>query len=110
MLRDPDKYRDCGKHTRLPNETLLRILGEINRSIINFASLQIHMASDNFQGHDYYLVDELLSDEHRLIRDTTRAWVKIRPPGSCSCSRVNPGLRSRLAAIRHVPFSRCQTA
>ena len=34
------------------------------------------MASDNFQGHDYYLVDELLTDEHRLIRDTTRAWVK----------------------------------
>jgi glutaryl-CoA dehydrogenase len=34
------------------------------------------MATDNFQGHDYYLVDELLSDEHKLIRDTTRAWVK----------------------------------
>src|SRR5688500_733882 len=34
------------------------------------------MATDNFQGHDYYLVDELLSDEHKLIRETTRAWVK----------------------------------
>jgi glutaryl-CoA dehydrogenase len=34
------------------------------------------MASDNFQAHDYFLMDELLSDEHKLIRDTTRAWVK----------------------------------
>ncbi len=34
------------------------------------------MATDNFQGHDYYLMDELLSDEHKLIRDTARAWVK----------------------------------
>lgn len=34
------------------------------------------MASDNFQFHDHYLVDELLSDEHKLIRETARAWVK----------------------------------
>jgi len=34
------------------------------------------MASDNYQSHDYYLVDDLLSDEHKLIRDTARAWVK----------------------------------
>ncbi len=32
--------------------------------------------ADNFQYHDYYLMDELLTDEHKLIRDTTRAWVK----------------------------------
>ncbi len=31
---------------------------------------------DKFQGHDYYLVDELLTEEHRLIRETVRAWVK----------------------------------
>jgi glutaryl-CoA dehydrogenase len=34
------------------------------------------MATDNFQAHDYYLMDELLSDEHKLIRETARAWVK----------------------------------
>jgi glutaryl-CoA dehydrogenase len=34
------------------------------------------MATDNFQAHDYYLMDELLTDEHKLIRETTRAWVK----------------------------------
>ncbi|MDI9340225.1 MAG: acyl-CoA dehydrogenase family protein [Sediminibacterium sp.] len=34
------------------------------------------MATDNFQSHDYYLMDELLSDEHKLIRETARAWVK----------------------------------
>jgi glutaryl-CoA dehydrogenase len=34
------------------------------------------MASDNFQFHDLYLVEELLTEEHRLIRETVRAWVK----------------------------------
>lgn len=34
------------------------------------------MADDRFQGHDYYQVDDLLTDEHKLIRETARAWVK----------------------------------
>mgnify|MGYP000442214801 FL=1 len=34
------------------------------------------MKTDLYQGHDYYLMDELLSDEHKLIRDTARAWIK----------------------------------
>ena len=34
------------------------------------------MSTDQYQSHDYYLMDELLSDEHKLIRDTARAWVK----------------------------------
>ncbi|MFM7177109.1 MAG: acyl-CoA dehydrogenase family protein [Bacteroidota bacterium] len=34
------------------------------------------MAQDRFQAPDYYLMDELLTDEHKLIRDTVRAWVK----------------------------------
>ena len=34
------------------------------------------MAQDNYQAHDYYQIDELLTDEHKLIRDTARAWVK----------------------------------
>jgi glutaryl-CoA dehydrogenase len=34
------------------------------------------MATDNYQPHDYFLVDELLTDEHKLIRETARAWVK----------------------------------
>jgi len=32
--------------------------------------------TDLFQAPDYYLLDELLTDEHKLIRDTVRAWVK----------------------------------
>jgi len=34
------------------------------------------MAADNFQFHDLFLVEELLTEEHRLIRETARAWVK----------------------------------
>lgn len=39
------------------------------------------MLQDLFQHPDYYLLDELLSDEHKLIRDTVRAWIKkeVRP-------------------------------
>ncbi len=34
------------------------------------------MPRDRYEGHDYYLMDELLTDEHKLIRETARAWVK----------------------------------
>ena len=34
------------------------------------------MAQDLFKHPDYYLVDELLTDEHKLVRDATREWVK----------------------------------
>lgn len=31
---------------------------------------------DPFQAHDYYNVDDLLSDDHKLARDAVRDWVK----------------------------------
>ncbi|HZG01176.1 MAG TPA: acyl-CoA dehydrogenase family protein [Chitinophagales bacterium] len=34
------------------------------------------MAKDLYQHPDYYLLDELLTDEQKLIRDTVRQWVK----------------------------------
>ena len=34
------------------------------------------MPTDRYQQPDYYQVDELLTDEQKLIRDTVRAWVK----------------------------------
>ncbi len=34
------------------------------------------MYQDRYQHHDYYLMDEMLTEEHLLIRDTVRAWVK----------------------------------
>ena len=34
------------------------------------------MSKDRYEAHDYYLMDDLLSDEHKLIRDSARAWVK----------------------------------
>ena len=34
------------------------------------------MRTDQYAGHDYYLLDEWLTEEHKLIRDTARAWVK----------------------------------
>jgi glutaryl-CoA dehydrogenase len=34
------------------------------------------MADDRFEAPDYYQLDDLLTEEHKLIRDTVRAWVK----------------------------------
>ncbi|MBL7765349.1 MAG: acyl-CoA dehydrogenase family protein [Chitinophagaceae bacterium] len=34
------------------------------------------MAQDLYQHPDYYQIDDLLTDEHKLIRDTVRAWIK----------------------------------
>ncbi|MBN4085002.1 acyl-CoA dehydrogenase family protein [Flavobacteriaceae bacterium AH-315-B10] len=34
------------------------------------------MKPDLFEAPDYYNLDELLSDEHKLVRDSTREWVK----------------------------------
>jgi len=34
------------------------------------------MATDLFKSPDYYLLDELLTEEHILVRDATRDWVK----------------------------------
>ena len=34
------------------------------------------MKPDLFEAPDYYNIDDLLSDEHKLIRDAARSWVK----------------------------------
>jgi glutaryl-CoA dehydrogenase len=34
------------------------------------------MKKDLYASPDYYFIDDLLSDEHKLIRETVRAWVK----------------------------------
>ena len=34
------------------------------------------MKPDLFQAPDYYQMDDLLTDEHKLVRDTAREWVK----------------------------------
>ena len=31
---------------------------------------------DRYQGHDYYGVDDLLTDEHKIAREAVREWVK----------------------------------
>lgn len=31
---------------------------------------------DRYNGHDHYGIDELLTEEHLLIRDTVRSWIK----------------------------------
>lgn len=37
---------------------------------------KLTMKPDLFQAPDYYLLDDLLTEEHKLVRDSARAWVK----------------------------------
>lgn len=46
------------------------------RSLILRSSKKLSMKPDLFQAPDYYLLDELLTDEHKLVRDAAREWVK----------------------------------
>lgn len=39
-------------------------------------SIERKAKEDRFTGHDYYNIDELLSEEHLLARDAVRSWVK----------------------------------
>jgi glutaryl-CoA dehydrogenase len=42
-----------------------------------FATLKQHrMKPDLFEAPDYYQIDDLLSEEHKLVRDAARSWVK----------------------------------
>ncbi len=34
------------------------------------------MKTDQFQAPDYYNIDDLLTDEHKMVRDAAREWVK----------------------------------
>jgi hypothetical protein len=41
---------------------------------------KLNMKPDLFQSPDYYNLDDLLTDEHKLVRDSARAWVKRESP------------------------------
>jgi len=49
--------------------------------IISEAVKQRKHTAHPYEAPDYYLVDELLSDEHKVIRDTVRRWIneKVTP-------------------------------
>ncbi len=41
-----------------------------------FQTKHFTMKADLFQAPDYYNIDDLLSDEHKMVRDAAREWVK----------------------------------
>ncbi len=69
------------------------------------------MAQDLFQAPDYYQLDELLTEEHKLIRDSAREWVKrdISPIIEEACqkaefpSQIIPGLAEIGAFGSYIP-------
>ena len=69
------------------------------------------MRTDLYQGHDYFNMDDLLTDEHKLIRSATREWVKknISPIIEHSCQEAKfpmnilPGLAEIGAFGPYIP-------
>ena len=69
------------------------------------------MKQDLFQAPDYFNMDELLTDEHKLIRDTPREWVKkdISPIIEEACQKAEfpkqilPGLADIGAFGPYIP-------
>ncbi len=51
--------------------------GDLYHSIYYFCTNKTFtMSKDRYEAHDYYNMDDLLTEEHKLIRDAARAWVK----------------------------------
>ena len=48
------------------------------------------MSTDLFQAPDYFQLDELLSEEHKLVREAAREWVKreVSPIIEDSCQKA----------------------
>ena len=71
------------------------------------------MKQDLFQAPDYFNMDELLTDEHKLIRETAREWVKkdISPIIEEACQKAEfpkqilPGLADIGAFGPYIPLS-----
>jgi glutaryl-CoA dehydrogenase len=52
------------------------ILSQAQNTYLCDQIFKLNMAQDLYQHPDYYLMDELLTDEHKMIRDMVRAWIK----------------------------------
>ena len=69
------------------------------------------MSQDLYQAPDYFLLDELLTEEHKLIRDASREWVKreISPIIEDACQKAEfpkhiiPGLAEIGAFGPYIP-------
>ena len=46
------------------------------KTATHLGEIQKSAKEDRYQHHDYYLIDDLLTDEHKLIRESVRTWVK----------------------------------
>ena len=55
---------------------LLRTLFLALKYILLLKKLTKIMSKDLYEAPDYFLMDELLTEEHKLIRDAAREWVK----------------------------------
>ena len=70
------------------------------------------MKQDLYQAPDYFQLDELLTDEHKLIRDAAREWIKkeVSPIIEDACQKavfpksILPGLAEIGAFGPYIPF------
>lgn len=51
-------------------------MGKFKDGVSQLKDFNFSSKTDQFQNHDYYGVDDLLTDEHKIARDAVRDWVK----------------------------------
>jgi glutaryl-CoA dehydrogenase len=59
----------------LPNQNTIKIKMMTDNNGVH-TKIEKRAKEDRFQAHDYYNIDELLSEDHLLARDAVRTWVK----------------------------------
>ena len=106
--RNKETNFDCSSHSRGFSHGTPVIRSPVEAGRIQRSPRQ-SWPKDRFQYHDYYQVDELLSEEHKLVRDSVREWVKkeVSPIVEDHCQRAEfPGNGSK-ASERSVPSVTC---
>ncbi|MGB1216594.1 MAG: acyl-CoA dehydrogenase family protein [Saprospiraceae bacterium] len=51
-------------------------MGKFENGVTTLDDFKVAAKTDQYQHHDYYLLDDLLEDEHKIARDAVRDWVK----------------------------------
>ena len=65
----------CSNNTVIPTFAPRFAEAATQRQALNFIFLAM-AKTDLFQAPDYFQIDDLLTEEHKLVRNSVRDWVK----------------------------------
>ena len=60
----------------MQTDDLKQAVPHLLRTFVAYFKNPLMMRADLYEHPDYYLMDELLTEEHKMVREATREWVK----------------------------------